>query len=310
MKKKGFLLLLGLIMMVNIVSCGTVNGVKDTDINNEDRTREENNSNFIKDIHDIRDTKRPKDLVEYLEEHSSEMEIEELSEAIYTLNTMQKKYLEYYNKEIEPIKYQRQITLGVKNVEEITIDSLEDIDKYFNKVEDENFKNIIIEAYKGNYELSRKDSKYIFAINYNLYEKYRNISPEVGSLIEISSEEQEFLNSREYELKTLNDKLLKLEKHLRNYKDGLDYEELLRIYSNNLLVFLEGDSRIILVDRENLFRPEVIKVYNKISDGDSITGEVVGDYLEELNISGSVLTEEVKNSILGIHNKAIALLEK
>lgn len=305
MKKKINLILLLLILTMVFVGCKN-----NTEIVNEpEKEIEIDNNNIIRDIYNIRDNKKPKDLVEYLDKNISIIETEELSEGIYILNNMQKKYLEEYSNKIKDIKYQRTISLSVADINEIQINSSEDIDKYFEKI-DEELKNILLEAYSGNYKLIRINGIYSFEINYENYNKYIDVLPEIKLLMDIYNEEQRFVNSKEYKFEELSKKLLRLEEYIFNYKDSQDYEKLLRIYSKSLLVYLEGDSRLVLVDENNIYKQEILNEYKLMSEKDTILGEISKDYLEKINISESVLTEEVKDSVLGIHNKAIALLEK
>lgn len=305
MKKKINLILLLLILTMVFVGCKN-----NTEIVNEpEKEIEIDNNNIIRDIYNIRDNKKPKDLVGYLDKNISIIETEELSEGIYILNNMQKKYLEEYSNKIKDIKYQRAISLSVADINEMQINSSEDIDKYFEKI-DEELKNILLEAYSGNYKLIRINGIYSFEINYENYNKYIDVLPEIKLLMDIYNEEQRFVNSKEYKFEELSKKLLRLEEYIFNYKDSQDYEKLLRIYSKSLLVYLEGDSRLVLVDENNIYKQEILNEYKLMSEKDTILGEISKDYLEKINISESVLTEEVKDSVLGIHNKAIALLEK
>ncbi len=264
---------------------------------------------YINEIEEIEKNNKPIVLVKYIEEHSKDMDAEELSLALYSLRGIQLKYIDEYNKSIKPLKYQREISFLGDKLEDINIKSLSDVDKYFQGIEDE-LKDAIYEAYSGNYKLVKSGSRYIFIIDYDKYFNYGDMISEILSLIQIYDKEQEILLTSKLNYNNLGDSLFKIEEHLLKYKDGLDYDEVLRIYSKNLLVFLEGNDRNSLVDsKENELKSEYKDIYIKHSTGNKITSKVIREYLKVLEESQYKITDEVKNSIMGFHNKAIAMLE-
>lgn len=264
---------------------------------------------YINEIEEIEKNNKPIVLVKYIEEHSKDMDAEELSLALYSLRGIQLKYIDEYNKSIKPLKYQREISFLGDKLEDKNIKSLSDVDKYFQGIEDE-LKDAIYEAYSGNYKLVKSGSRYIFIIDYDKYFNYGDMISEILSLIQIYDKEQEILLTSKLNYNNLGDSLFKIEEHLLKYKDGLDYDEVLRIYSKNLLVFLEGNDRNSLVDsKENELKSEYKDIYIKHSTGNKITSKVIREYLKVLEESQYKITDEVKNSIMGFHNKAIAMLE-
>lgn len=264
---------------------------------------------YINEIEEIEKNNKPIVLVKYIEEHSKDMDAEELSLALYSLRGIQLKYIDEYNKSIKPLKYQREISFLGDKLEDINIKSLSDVDKYFQGIEDE-LKDAIYEAYSGNYKLVKSGNRYIFIIDYDKYFNYGDMISEILSLIQIYDKEQEILLTSKLNYNNLGDSLFKIEEHLLKYKDGLDYDEVLRIYSKNLLVFLEGNDRNSLVDsKENELKSEYKDIYIKHSTGNKITSKVIREYLKVLEESQYKITDEVKNSIMGFHNKAIAMLE-
>ena len=73
---------------------------------------------------------------------------------------------------------------------------------------------------------------------------------------------------------------------------------------------MEGTKELPIVDEENKIKSDVLEAYKSIVAKDSITSEVLKDYLKNIEESEGMMTEKVMESVLTIHNNAIALLER
>lgn len=308
MKKKSFV---SMLLILSLVLIGCKLGGGDKNNSTDDWSLEKDKNNLFDQVKNISRDGRPADLVAYLDTNMIRMRSEELTESVYILNTMQKKYLRDYNKFIGSGDYGSLLLDYMADKDEISFNSREDLEEIFEDLEDEKLRDFLIEAYGGDYRLIKVDQDYKFIIDYDRYRKYEtSMLSEVKDYIDIQREDQAFGLTGEVDLKKLGDKLIGLEDHLRSYAGGFGCEDLLRIYSKDLIFLMEGDQARPIVDEDNKIKSDVLEAYKSIVKKEGITSEAISTYLNKIEEFEGERTEEVVDSVLTIHNRAIAMLEK
>lgn len=308
MKKKSFVLLL---ITIVVVLVGCTIGKKDKGSLAGDWNLEQIDSNFLQEINKIIKEGKPVDLVRFLDINMIRMRTDELNEGVYLLNEMQKSNLNKYNKFLDNKEYQNMLSRERNNIENISFKSDSELEEKCSFIENEELRGKIIEAYGGNYKLYERNNTYEFILDYDRYDKYENnILSELKTYLDIQKNDQCFMDNEDFSFNNLGEKLISIEEHLQTYSGGLGYEDLLRMYSKDLRIFMEGTKELPIVDEENKIKSDVLEAYKSIVAKDSITSEVLKDYLKNIEESEGMMTEKVMESVLTIHNNAIALLER
>lgn len=307
MKKKSFILiLLGLLLLAGC-TLGKDNSTSSVDDWSLDKDRE----NLYSKAEKISKTGKPSDLVDYLNANFIRMGSDELTGSIYLLNNMQKKHIKDYDEHIAKREYVGLLNDYMEKKDKPEFKNTEEIESFFSGMSDEDLEKMVIEAYSGGYKLIKSKGVYRFIIDYDQYEKYENNAlSEIKTYLAIQKEDQDFKMEGDLSFEKLADKLVSLEKQLLTYKDGYGYEELLRIYSEDFRLLLEGNKDNPIVDEENKIRLDILNVYEYLSLKDTVTSEALNKYIKIIKESNRVMTQEVRDSIITIHNEVIALLEK
>ena len=184
------------------------------------------------------------------------------------------------------------------------------MDEKLDFIEDKNLSNLLKEAYSSNYVLKKSSDGYKFVIDYSKYKLYdEKICPELKSYFNIRSKDSYEDLKDEISFSDIKDILTMAEKHLESY-GNFEKEDILKIYSDNLQLILKGSGENSIVDKEGNFKKEILDIYNRESKENTVTGQTLKDYLDIIEASDYRLTEELMESLLPLHNRAIDLLEK
>lgn len=265
----------------------------------------------------VESNNEPIALVRFIDENINKVEKDDATEMIKKLETIQLQYMEKYTDQMFIEDYQRELlSLWETNQKVETLDYLFfDMDK-IEEIKNDNLKELMEKLIGGKYKLINMEGAFYPIIDYEAvktYEKY--LSPEMKSYLDIKSMDSNmptildagFLISFD----ELAERLVKVEEHIKRYSEGLNYEELLRLYGAYLRLYLEGADNTLIYDYETkVIRDEVLSSYEKTAKiPDSITGDVVNKYKDIINENDNIIGDNVLSKITEIHNEAIARLE-
>jgi hypothetical protein len=321
MKEKSIILILiiSLILLVSLAACNpkqreenkkeTIEGVKKTEEPIE-YTREE----IMKDFRDILKSKNePMSLVEFTDENIAKVEKEDAVEMIMGLENTQIEYVEKYTDEIFTEDYQSELLrLWELNSTESLFLNMDEIEE----VKNEGLKELLGKLKYGKYKLIMMEGALYPIIDYEAmkgYDKY--LDDETKSYLDIKSLESNspsLIDAAIYvSFDELAARLIKVEDHIKKYPEGSKNEELLRLYSTYLKLYLSGsDNSPIYNYEDKVILEEVLNSYKKTAKNqNSITGEITNKYKEIIENNNNIIDENVLSKITECHNEAIAKLE-
>lgn len=321
MKEKSIILILiiSLILLVSLAACNpkqkeenkkeTIEDVEKTEEPIE-YTREE----IMKDFRDILKSKNePMSLVEFIDENVAKVEKEDAVEMIIGLENTQIEYAEKYTDEIFTEDYQSELLrLWELNPKESLFLNMDEIEE----VKNEGLKELLEKLKHGKYKLIMMEGSLYPIIDYESMKDYdRYLDDETKSYLDVKSlesNEPSLIDAAIYvSFDELAARLIKVEDHIKKYPEGLKNEELLRLYSTYLKLYLSGsDNSPIYNYEDKVILEEVLNSYKKTAkDQNSITGEITNKYKEIIENNNNIIDENVLSKVTECHNEAIAKLE-
>src|SRR5699024_9859039 len=254
--------------------------------------------------------KEPYEIAHFIDENISVVSKDGALEMIEKFEKIQESYIEFYSDEL--FKDDRQVVLN-----RVSDKGKLDMDK-INSIEDEEFKKFLDTLLEGKYKLSNIEGAFYPVIDYSKYKEYNKYLPEeMVGYIEIKNIEEEnpFLigTSLVITWDELGDRIIAVEEYLRKYPDTVKIEDMLKLYGDYLLIYLQGvkDTQNYDYDTKVVY-DDVIASYKKLvsENKNSITKDIVEKYLEVLEENENKMNEEVEGKIVDLYNEAISRLEE
>lgn len=304
-----------LILLLFLVSCNTKrsNGKKELSSSNTYVTKNEakNEEEILLEFNKIvSEGKEPYHLAKFIDENIQKVSKDNASGMIEKFEKNQEDYIDTYSDEL--FIDNRQVTIN-KIYEKGTLD----VNK-IDTLEDEYTKELLRKILEGKYKIVNKEEGFYPIIDYNKLKDYSKfLSEEMNGYIEIKSIESErpFLISTSLVITwdELSERLIGIEKYLRKYPESIKLEELLRLYGEYLLTYLEGAKDTPNYDVETkVFYDDVIESYRKLiaNNKNSITKDILEKYLTILEENDNKMNKEVEGKVVDLYNEAISRLEE
>ena len=306
--------IIALVLLVPLVACNREDVEKNKEVSIEEPieyTREE----IMKDFKNILKSKDdPIILVEFINDNIDKVEKKDAVEMIRALESAQIEYIEKYTDEMFAEDYQ----IELMGLEDSTSEgslflNIEKIDE----IQNENLKELLEKLKIGKYKLIALEGAFYPIIDYEALKDYNKyLDEETKGYLDIKaleSNEPSIIDAGIYiSLDELANRLIMVEVYIKNYPESIKHEELLRLYSNYLKLYLNGsDNSPIYNYEDNIILADVLNSYKKTAKNqDSVTGEIVGRYIEIIQENNNIIDDNVLSKITECHNKAIAELEE
>lgn len=258
----------------------------------------------------VSENKEPYEIAHFIDENIQMVSDDGALEMVEELEKIQESYIEFYSDEL--FKNDRQVVLS-----RISDKGNVDINK-IDTIEDEELKKLLNILLEGKYKLANIEGTFYPVIDYGKFKEYDKYLPEeMIGYIEIKNIEEEnpFLigNSLVITWDELSERIIVVEEYLKKYPDAVKIEEMLRLYGEYLLAYLQGVKDTLNYDYETkVVYDDVINSYKKLvsENKDSITKDIVERYLELLGENNNKINEEVEGKIVDLYNEAISRLEE
>lgn len=313
--EKCLILLISIILLLFLSSCSPKKSNSEKEISSLN-TYEENNINkseeeiLIEFNNMIKEEKEPYELVNYIDENIEKTSKDVATIMIENFLKVQENYIEVYSDEL--FKDNRQVIINkIYSEDNLDIKNIDNID-------DEATKEILKIILKGKYKIINIEGAYYPEIDYNKLKNYsKYLTQEITEYIEIKNIESEnpFLigTSLVITWDELSERLIGVEEYLVKYPETLRLEELLRLYGEYLLIYLEGVKDTPNYDyiTKELY-DDVLESYKKLiaNNKGGITKDIIERYLSILEENDNKINEEVKGKIIDLYNEAINRLEE
>lgn len=257
----------------------------------------------------VESNNEPYTLVQFIDENIKNATEEEAAVMILILEEVQKEYIQKYTDELFMEDNQMELL------------KLSGTEQFFNEENIENIKNVklkdIVERiFKGKYKLINMEGGFYPEIDYEKYKKYnRYLSDEIIGYIEIkalNSSKPAILDAEiAISFDEIGERLTQTEKYIQKYPQGVKFEDVLRIYSNYLRLYLEGSDNSPLYEYETKeIKEDIMKSYKKIKGNDRlITSKIISKYIDIIEHNNNIIDESVLSKVPKLLSEAVATLE-
>jgi len=257
----------------------------------------------------VESNNEPYTLVQFIDENIKNATEEEAAVMILILEEVQKEYIQKYTDELFMEDNQMELL------------KLSGTEQFFNEENIENIKNVklkdIVERiFKGKYKLINMEGGFYPEIDYEKYKEYnRYLSDEIIGYIEIkalNSSKPAILDAEiAISFDEIGERLTQTEKYIQKYPQGVKFEDVLRIYSNYLRLYLEGSDNSPLYEYETKeIKEDIMKSYKKIKGNDRlITSKIISKYIDIIEHNNNIIDESVLSKVPKLLSEAVATLE-
>lgn len=315
MKKKKYLfLILGLLIIILVSSCTSKNSIVSKEDSSEKtkeelkESKEEKQEKVMIEFKSlISENKEPYQVIEFIDKNIEKVSQKESVEMLEDFERLQESYIDLYTDELRKENRQNLLSQTYSNSE---------IDP--NKIKDEELKELVSKIVKGRYKLVKKEDSYCPVINYVSFKDYEKF---------LSDELKEYLNIKIIESEApaildgkiaitwdeLGSRLIRIEKYLTKYEEGIKDEEVTRLYSEYLLMYISGSKNTPIYNDENKkISKEILDAYRKMASNNkkTITGEIIGEYSQLIENNDYLIDDMITSRLLEIYNEAIGRLEE
>lgn len=315
MKKKKYLfLILGLLIIIFVSSCTSKNSIVSKEDSSEKtkeelkESKEEKQEKVMIEFKSlISENKEPYQVIEFIDKNIEKVSQKESVEMLEDFERLQESYIDLYTDELRKENRQNLLSQTYSNSE---------IDP--NKIKDEELKELVSKIVKGRYKLVKKEDSYCPVINYVSFKDYEKF---------LSDELKEYLNIKIIESEApaildgkiaitwdeLGSRLIRIEKYLTKYEEGIKDEEVTRLYSEYLLMYISGSKNTPIYNDENKkISKEILDAYRKMASNNkkTITGEIIGEYSQLIENNDYLIDDMITSRLLEIYNEAIGRLEE
>ncbi len=314
-KRKFLIVVFCIVILLSMTSCSfkkTSTGedkpskkIENAELENKDK---EKIMNEFKKL--ISNNKEPWEIVKFLDKNISKVPKNYAMEMIRELEKVQENYIEIYSDKL--FANDRQTVLAkISKKNELDENKIEEI-------EDEELRQLITKILGGKYKLINIENAFYPIIDYEKLKSYNKYLPdEMIDFIEIRSIETNnpslIGESLVITWDELGDRIIAVEEYLGKYSDSIKTEEMLRIYGEYLLIYLQGINNTPNYDCETkIVYEDVLDSYKKLvsENKDLITSDIVKKYISILEEHGNKIDEDVESKIIDLYNEAISRLEE
>jgi len=261
----------------------------------------------------VKSDNEPFVIVKFIDENIQKVTKEDAVKMIESLEEVQEQYLEEYGEQLFMEDYQGEL-IGLSKGQESQL--------FFNEIKTEEIKNanlkeLMDKILKGKYKLINMEGAFYPIIDYETLKIYNDyLSDEMKSYIDIKSIDSNNPTVLDASLvisfDELAERLIKTENYIKEYPDGIRYEELLRLFGVYLRLYLEGVDNTPIYDYETKeIKNEVLKSYKKTeAKKDTVTSNIVSKYISIIEENQNIIDNNVFSKITELYNEAIATLEE
>lgn len=258
----------------------------------------------------VSENKEPYQVIEFIDKNIGKVSQKESVEMIEEFENLQENYINLYTDELRKENRQNLLSQTYSN-SEVDPNKIEEI-------KDKELKELVSKIVKGRYKLVKKDGFYCPVINYASFKDYEKF---------LSDELKEYLNIKIIESESpamldgkiaitwdeLGNRLIRIEKYLTEYEDRIKDEEVTRLYSEYLVMYMSGSKNTpISNDEDKKMSKEILDSYRKMASNNkkTITGEIIKEYLQLIENNNYLIDDMVTSKQLEIYNEAIGRLEE
>ncbi len=261
----------------------------------------------------VKSDNEPFVIVKFIDENIQKVTKEDAVKMIESLEEVQEQYLEEYGEQLFMEDYQGEL-IGLSKGQESQL--------FFNEIKTEEIKNanlkeLMDKILKGKYKLINMEGAFYPIIDYETLKIYNDyLSDEMKGYIDIKSIDSNNPTVLDASLvisfDELAERLIKTENYIKEYPDGIRYEELLRLFGVYLRFYLEGVDNTPIYDYETKeIKNEVLKSYKKTeAKKDTVTSNIVSKYISIIEENQNIIDNNVFSKITELYNEAIATLEE
>lgn len=323
---KALVLMLTLVLLVSLSACSGEEGDYGLDTNiGEDVDRVDENSkedtveNIMIDFKDLIDSQsKPTVIIGFINENIDKIGKENAGIMVLGLEKTLIDYTDVYTDEIFAEGYQGElIGLWEETVDFESLDSLFlDMENIIGKVENEGLKELLEKLVIEKYKLINMEGSFYPIIDYEALKEYsKYLDDGVKSYLDIralDSNRPTILDAAiQIDIDELGERLIQIEDHLTKHGRGIKEEEILRLYSTYLKLYLGGADNTPIYDyNTRAIKEEFLNSYRKlVKDHGNITGSIVKKYINIIEENNNQVNDNVLSKIMEYHNEAIAKLE-
>lgn len=315
--KKHLVLIFVLAILVLVSGCTKKKDSKkgNKPVQNIDEEMAKVEENKIKKIMDdfrvlISENKEPYEIIKFIDENIDQTSEVEAVEMIKEFELVQEKYMNIYAEEL--YKSNRQEILN------LTFPNGEYDPQKLDAIEDGELKQLVTKIAEGKYKLINVEGSFFPIIDYGSFKKYEKYLPEdMKGYLNIKSLESDSPSMTDGGLiitwDELANRLIKTEKYLMKYPEGLKNEEILRLYGEYLIKYMSGgDNTPIYNMEDNKILEDVLESYKKtiVNNKNTITADIMSKYLKLIEENEYIVDDVLTSKIVDLYNEAIDRLEE
>lgn len=271
--------------------------------------------NKIKKIMDdfrvlISENKEPYEIIKFIDENIDQTSEVEAAEMIKEFELVQEKYMNIYAEEL--YKSNRQEILN------LTFPNGEYDPQKLDAIEDGELKQLVTKIAESKYKLINVEGSFFPIIDYGSFKKYEKyLSEDMKGYLNIKSLESDSPSMTDGGLiitwDELANRLIKTEKYLMKYPEGLKNEEILRLYGEYLIKYMSGgDNTPIYNMEDNKILEDVLESYKKtiVNNKNTITADIMSKYLKLIGENEYIVDDVLTSEVVDLYNEAIDRLEE
>ncbi|MDN9011412.1 hypothetical protein [Brevibacillus laterosporus] len=176
------------------------------------------------------------------------------------------------------------------------------------KIQDEPLKKYVQDKFAGKLALTDNEGDLFWAVDYDALKQYsRYLTDDMKSYLELQWDEYNKPISRDGSLiisrQELGERIVKVEKYLTTYKNGIKKTDVRNLYQTYLQEYLSNYRYDAIDEKTMKLLPEVKKAYEQFikAHSDTKTTNIIADYLQTINQNKDVIYDHGKagESIIG-----------
>lgn len=284
MLKRNFILTVNSLIILLLVGCSPkMPPNKTPDVMEEQVESDDANEEVIEEFRKIsKDTTAPDILIQFVDEHISEVSTQHADEMIDMLRSTLETNKQFYEERLVELDFDNEL---------LSIDGSEAIftEASISKIENVELKKEVEYLYSNYYQLINLEGAFYPVVNYSKLKKYEEyLSEEFKRYLEIKSLELENRSMVDGELtisfEELAERIYKAEEYLKVAIPGERKDDILEEYFYKINAYLKGlPSTPIREDETSKIKETVLKSYQNTVNKDYMISIITKDYLEILD---------------------------